>query len=130
MVPAKGSCTPIVAVSSGHTRANSSSICRRAGRSTPRLRRLRLRYGSISSQHHAAITAEASVSWSCEKLRDRAALLRDGTLLEVKNESVFRVRAYQRAAQTLETLAEDVAAVAARKDLTRLPGIGRDLAAR
>src|SRR3989442_12667485 len=78
MVPAKGSCTPIVAVSSGHTRANSSSICRRAGRSTPRLRRLRLRYGSISSPHHAAITAEARGSWSCEKLRDRAALLRDG----------------------------------------------------
>jgi DNA polymerase (family 10) len=52
------------------------------------------------------------------------------TLLEVKNESVFRIRAYQRAAQTLETLAEDVAAVAARKELTRLPGIGRDLAAR
>ena len=52
------------------------------------------------------------------------------TLLEVKNESVFRVRAYQRAAQALETLPEDVAAVAARKELTRLPGIGRDLAAR
>jgi DNA polymerase (family X) len=52
------------------------------------------------------------------------------SLLEVKNESVFRVRAYQRAAQTLETLAEDVAAVAARGELTRLPAIGRDLAAR
>src|SRR3989441_260167 len=51
-------------------------------------------------------------------------------LLEGKNESVFRVRAYQRAAQALETLPEDVAAVAARKELTRLPGIGRDLAAR
>ena len=43
---------------------------------------------------------------------------------------MFRVRAYQRAAQTLETLAEDVAAVAARGELTALPGIGRDLAAR
>jgi DNA polymerase (family 10) len=52
------------------------------------------------------------------------------TLLEVKNESVFRVRAYQRAAQTLETLGEDVAAVAARRQLQQLPGIGRDLAAR
>jgi DNA polymerase (family 10) len=52
------------------------------------------------------------------------------SLLEARESSVFRVRAYQRAAQTLETLAEDVAAVAARGALTALPGIGRDLAAR
>jgi DNA polymerase (family 10) len=51
-------------------------------------------------------------------------------LLEARGESVFRIRAYQRAAQTLEALAEDVAAVAARGALTTLPGIGRDLAAR
>jgi DNA polymerase (family 10) len=51
-------------------------------------------------------------------------------LLEAGGESVFRVRAYQRAAQTLEALAEDVATVAARGWLTTLPGIGRDLAAR
>ena len=52
------------------------------------------------------------------------------SLLEARNESVFRIRAYQRGAQTLETLGEDVAAVAARGGLTALPGIGRDLAAR
>jgi len=52
------------------------------------------------------------------------------SLLEARDESVFRVRAYQRAAQTLETLGEDVAAVAARGALTTLPAIGRDLAAR
>ena len=52
------------------------------------------------------------------------------SLLEASGESVFRVRAYQRAAQTLETLAEEVATVAARGSLTALPGIGRDLAAR
>ncbi len=51
-------------------------------------------------------------------------------LLEARGESVFRIRAYQRAAQTLEALAEDVAGVAARGALTSLPGIGRDLAAR
>jgi DNA polymerase (family X) len=51
------------------------------------------------------------------------------SLLEVKNDNVFRVRAYQRAAQTLETLAEDVAALAERGELTKLPGIGRELAA-
>jgi DNA polymerase (family 10) len=51
-------------------------------------------------------------------------------LLEVKNESRFRMRAYQRAAQTLESLTEDVAVVAARSQLTTLPGIGPDLGAR
>ena len=51
-------------------------------------------------------------------------------LLEVQSGSVFRVRAYQRAAQTLETLAESVEAVAGRGELGTLPGIGRDLAAK
>lgn len=52
------------------------------------------------------------------------------TLLEVHDESRFRVRAYQRGAQTLEALSEDVATLAARGELQRLPGVGRDLAAR
>jgi DNA polymerase (family X) len=52
------------------------------------------------------------------------------TLLEVRDESRFRVRAYQRAAQTIEALGEDVAAIAARGELTKLAGVGRDLAAR
>jgi DNA polymerase (family 10) len=52
------------------------------------------------------------------------------SLLEARGESVFRIRAYQRAAQTLEALGEDVAVVAARGGLTALPGVGRDLAAR
>ena len=52
------------------------------------------------------------------------------TLLEARDESIFRVRAYQRAAQTLETLGEDVRAVAARGGLTALPAIGKDLAAK
>ena len=52
------------------------------------------------------------------------------TLLEVHDESRFRVRAYQRAAQSLESLAEDVGAVAARGELQKLSGVGRDLAAR
>ncbi len=50
-------------------------------------------------------------------------------LLEIKGENVFRVRAYERAAQTLEGLSEDVAAIAARNGLASLPGIGRGLAA-
>src|SRR5688572_14655337 len=52
------------------------------------------------------------------------------SLLEVRGESPFRIRAYQRGAQTLETLSEDVAALAARGALQRLPGIGKDLAAK
>jgi DNA polymerase (family 10) len=51
-------------------------------------------------------------------------------LLEVRGESMFRIRAYQRGAQTLEALAEDVAVVAARGGLTALPNIGKDLAAK
>jgi len=52
------------------------------------------------------------------------------TLLEVHDESRFRVRAYQRAAQTIEALSEDVESIAARGGLQKLPGVGRDLAAR
>jgi DNA polymerase (family 10) len=52
------------------------------------------------------------------------------TLLEVHDESRFRVRAYQRAAQTLEALSEDIETIAARGGTQTLPGVGRDLAAR
>jgi DNA polymerase (family X) len=52
------------------------------------------------------------------------------SLLEVRDESRFRIRAWQRAAQTLETLSEDVTAVAARGALRSLPGIGKEIAAR
>ena len=52
------------------------------------------------------------------------------SLLEVRDESRFRIRAWQRAAQTLETLTEDVTAVAARGGLRALPGIGKEIAAR
>jgi DNA polymerase (family 10) len=51
-------------------------------------------------------------------------------LLEARQESRFRIRAYQRAAQTVESLGEDVAAVAAHGGLQALPGIGKELAAR
>jgi DNA polymerase (family 10) len=52
------------------------------------------------------------------------------SLLEVNGESRFRVRAWERAAQTLEALPADVEILAARGELTTLPGIGRELAAR
>jgi DNA polymerase (family 10) len=46
-------------------------------------------------------------------------------MLEIKGESVFRVNAYRRAARAIEGLTEDVAAVAARGELTEIPGIGK-----
>ncbi len=52
----------------------------------------------------------------------RFALIAD--MLEIKGESVFRVNAYRRAARALEGLTEDLAAIAARGELTRIPGIG------
>ncbi|MGE5851377.1 MAG: DNA polymerase/3'-5' exonuclease PolX [Candidatus Methylomirabilota bacterium] len=48
--------------------------------------------------------------------------------LEVKDENPFRIRAYRRAAQALEGLSEDIAAIAERNALQDLPGIGKDLA--
>ncbi len=51
-------------------------------------------------------------------------------LLEIKGENPFRIRAYQKASQNIEALAEDVEAVAARGGLASLPGIGKDLAAK
>lgn len=50
-------------------------------------------------------------------------------LLQIKGENVFRVRAYERAVQSLEGLAEDVTRVAARGELSAIPGIGKGLAA-
>ena len=49
-------------------------------------------------------------------------------MLEIRDENVFRVRAYRRAAQQLESLAEDV--VLALGTGKKIPGIGPDLAAK
>lgn len=49
-------------------------------------------------------------------------------VLELKGESVFRIRAYRRAAQNLETLSEDVETLAREERLEEIPGIGADLA--
>lgn len=49
-------------------------------------------------------------------------------ILEVKGENPFRVRAYRRAAQVVEGLSEDLAAIAERGGLLDIPGIGKDLA--
>lgn len=50
-------------------------------------------------------------------------------LLEIKGENQFRVRAYRRAARTIEGLPQSVRSLlAADTDLSELPGIGKDLA--
>lgn len=48
-------------------------------------------------------------------------------LLEIKGENRFKIRAYRRASQTLESIAEDLATIAERGDLEEIPGIGKDL---
>jgi DNA polymerase (family 10) len=50
--------------------------------------------------------------------------------LEIKDENPFRIRAYRRAAQAVEGLAEDIGAIAERGGLLEVPGIGKDLAAK
>ena len=50
-------------------------------------------------------------------------------LLEIKGENQFRVRAYRRAARTIEGLPQSVKSLlSAGRDLSELPGIGKDLA--
>lgn len=50
-------------------------------------------------------------------------------LLEIEGENQFRVRAYRRAARTLEGLPQSIKALlSAGTDLRELPGIGKDLA--
>jgi len=49
-------------------------------------------------------------------------------LLELKGENPFRIRAYEKAAQNIESLAQDVETLTKENKLTSLPGIGQDLA--
>ncbi len=50
-------------------------------------------------------------------------------LLEIDGENPFRVRAYRNAAITIENLSQDAADIIKKgEDLTKLPGIGHDLA--
>jgi DNA polymerase (family X) len=49
-------------------------------------------------------------------------------LLEIKGESVFKVRAYARAAQTIAALTEDLGDLRRSGELRHLPGIGESMA--
>lgn len=52
-------------------------------------------------------------------------------LLEIDGANVFRIRAYRNAARILQELGKDVRQMVQKgEDLTELPGIGTDLAAK
>ena len=51
-------------------------------------------------------------------------------LLAAQRANPHRIRAYRRASKTLSALAEDVSVIAARGELQKIPGIGRDLSAK
>ncbi len=52
-------------------------------------------------------------------------------LLEIEGANPFRIRAYRNASRTLQGLGVDISAMVSNKeDLTQLPGIGKDLAAK
>ena len=51
-------------------------------------------------------------------------------ILEIEGENLFRIRAYRKAADTVEGLSEDISKIAEQKNLTDLPGIGEDLASK
>ena len=48
------------------------------------------------------------------------------SLLEMKGDTIFKIRAYQRAARTIEQLSSPLAqAVENGEDLTKIPGVGK-----
>lgn len=49
-------------------------------------------------------------------------------ILEIKNENIFKIRAYRKAAATLENTSQDIIALINKNKLNTLPGIGKDLA--
>ncbi|MDD4900148.1 MAG: DNA polymerase/3'-5' exonuclease PolX [Candidatus Omnitrophica bacterium] len=60
-----------------------------------------------------------------------AATFRDiANILEIKGENVFRIRAYSRAAQNIESLSEDINDYIRDGRLSEIPGIGHDLSER
>ena len=52
---------------------------------------------------------------------------RMGALLEMKDENVFRIRSYYKAAENLSNSAEDVVALREQGRLSEIPGIGKTL---
>jgi DNA polymerase (family X) len=59
-----------------------------------------------------------------------AALTEIAELLELKNESSFRIRAYENASKAVSNLTEDVRVLAANGEITEIKGIGKGIAQR
>jgi len=57
-------------------------------------------------------------------------LRRIGTLLEIKGELVFKIRAYFKAADSIASLGEDIEQLTNEKRLTEIPGVGKALEAK
>ncbi|MDD5585197.1 MAG: DNA polymerase/3'-5' exonuclease PolX [Candidatus Omnitrophica bacterium] len=51
-------------------------------------------------------------------------------VLELKGENIFRIRAYERAAQAVDNLQDDLEGIIEKNELTSIPGIGADLSAK
>jgi len=51
-------------------------------------------------------------------------------MLEIKGANLFRIRAFQKAAQNIENLGEDIAQIAKRGELQSIPGVGKGVAKR
>ncbi len=63
------------------------------------------------------------------KNSDISAIFREITkILEIKGDNPFRIRAYERAAQNIEGLTEDIEDYIRADRLTDIPGVGKDLA--
>ena len=52
---------------------------------------------------------------------------RIGTLLEIQNDNVFKIRSYYKAAENIGNLAEDIAALRAENRLAEIGGVGKAL---
>jgi len=48
--------------------------------------------------------------------------------LDILEDNVFKIRAYRNAARNINELSEDIKTIAERDELTKIPGIGKDLA--
>ena len=51
-------------------------------------------------------------------------------ILEIKGDNPFRIRAYERAAERIEEVGDELEALAEKDELTKLPGIGEDLSSK
>jgi DNA polymerase (family 10) len=87
-----------------------------------------------ASSSGQALECHLSLGWATPLMAvhnaDIAAIFnRLADLLEIEGANPFRVRAYRRAAQTIEDLPSSAAEMARRgADLSQLPSIGKDLA--